>query len=108
MQDKYFDKKKQNVVWPLFSFKQTEDQVAPQSDMADCPQENRTVRQKKIGFDHDKFKAIPSVRQVNELQTLQSLSNSKHPKKVSESDTEESDSEDEWKRADFFETAVFW
>ena len=66
------------------------------------------ARQRKIGFDAAKFKQIGSVEAVNELKPLVSLDSSKSKKKGQQSDYDETDSEDEWKKADFFETSVFW
>lgn len=45
---------------------------------------------------------------MNDLQPLVSLDSSKSKKKGNLSDYDETDSEDEWKKADFFETSVFW
>lgn len=45
---------------------------------------------------------------VNEMNPLVSLDSNKSKKKTNQSDYEETDSEDEWKKADFFETSVFW
>ena len=42
------------------------------------------------------------------MNPLVSLDSNKSKKKASLSDCEETDSEDEWKKADFFETSVFW
>ena len=51
---------------------------------------------------------MKSVQMVNEMQPVRTLDSNKSKKKGMESDYDDSDSEDEWKKADFFETSVFW
>lgn len=92
------------MVWPLYSFKPREERTNHQ----ELSPEEKLAQQRKIGFDHQKFKSIKSVHVVNEMQPVRTLDSSKSKKKGAESDYEDSDSEDEWKKADFFETSVFW
>ena len=46
MADHLFDKKKQNVVWPLFSFKPREEHI-----VEELTPEEKLARERKMGFD---------------------------------------------------------
>jgi len=106
IQDNEFDRKKQKVVWPLYTFENEGRKTPNMAVHFEKPGEPKKI---KYGFNQQKFKQMDSVKKVNEMAPLFNLSPGKRKKKnINDKFAAETDSEDEWQKKDFFEESVFW
>ena len=99
--DVNFDKKKQKVLWPLYARKEVKSNELPDFLTSEAAQIRKN---RKIGFEYSKFKGLESVSGINRRRVIQS----KGVMRDREQSETESNSDDEWKKAPFFENSEYW